>query len=113
MSGVDLLEVVADKVDETHIYYECPCCWTIQGGRVVNSPIRGYGFYKSARPTIHKHGSGGSWKNRIEYRGTHCNYSRGDSVKIIINDTTKKPVIPVMMNKKQKKDTNAFSLKFN
>ena len=112
MSEVDLLEVVADRVDETYIYYECPCCWTIQGGRVVKSPIRGYGFYKSARPTIHKHGSGGSWKNRIEYRGSHC-FHDNRQVKIIINDTTRKPVIPVMMNKKQKKDTNAFLLKFS
>jgi len=110
-----VIEVVAKSVDNIHIYYECPYCWTIQGGRCVGSAIKanGVGFYKSATPTLHKHGSGGNYQNRVEFRATHCNYSRGDSVQIHITDETKKPPIPVMMGKKSNKVNSNYTINFS
>ena len=79
-----MVEVFAHKIDKTHIYYECPFCSTIKGGRIVNNIEK---KYKSMHPTIHRHGSGGGLHNRRESRGSHCLYNKGD-VLIHINDST-------------------------
>ena len=107
------IEVDACEIDEHHIYYRCPSCYTIQGGRVVRSCFKGNGqFYRSAEHTIHKHGSAGNYDNRIEHRSSHCIYDKRP-VKIRITDETKKPVLPVIMNKKQgNHNPNAFVVSF-
>lgn len=77
---------VALKIDRTHIYYECPTCFTK--------------YKKDGTPTmksknvIHKHGSCGELHNRIEHRSHHhCwNFPKNtltySSCYIIINDDT-------------------------
>jgi len=113
---MERVKVVASKIDEKHIYYECPYCYTIQGGRVVKTCFKGNGgFYKSAKSTIHKHGSGGNLENRVEYRQVdNCLVNKGE-IEIHITDDTKKPVLPVLMNKKNYKgnDDNAFIVNFS
>jgi len=52
------LNVVATKVDETHIQFECPRC-----------------VYRK-KPVIHYHGSCGQFHNRVEHRVAHCDPSR-------------------------------------
>jgi len=113
---MERVKVVASKIDEKHIYYECPYCYTIQGGRVVKTCFKGNGKKKkSAKSTIHKHGSGGNLENRVEYRQVdNCLVNKGE-IEIHITDDTKKPVLPVLMNKKNYKgnDDNAFIVNFS
>jgi hypothetical protein len=52
------LNVVATKVDDIHIQFECPRC-----------------VYRN-RPVIHYHGSCGEFHNRVENRVAHCDQSR-------------------------------------
>ena len=87
-----MIEVTACKVDETFIYYECPFCYTLRNGRITDKPYNTYTnkIYKSAKPTIHRHGSNQNYKNRLERRGSHCTFNNSDLC-IIINDSTKKP----------------------
>ena len=99
-------QVYAIEVDYKYIYYECSTCWTIQGGRVIRSCFKGKqgDFFKSARPTIHKHGSDGIYDNRVVSRGNHCKYNNED-VEIVINDETIKPVLPILFEKNEKDKT--------
>jgi len=109
---MDTIKVIADKVDSTHIYYTCPFCFTIQGGRCVKSCFKKNGmYYRSAEPTIHRHGSGGNTENRKEHRGTHCPYDKRD-VEIHITDQTKKPLLPTIMKKNQHSNKGAFIVSF-
>ena len=65
------VRVIAKKIDEKNIYYDCPTCYTIHGGRVVGTCFKANGtFYKS------------SGKMEIE-----------------INDDTDKPPLPVLLSK--------------
>ena len=99
-------QVYAIEVDYTYIYYECPNCWTIQGGRVIRSIFKGKqgDFFKSASPTIHKHGSDGNFDNRVVKRGSHCKFNKED-IEIIIDDSTVKPVLPILFEKNEKDKT--------
>jgi hypothetical protein len=50
-----VLNVEATKIDDIHMYFECPRC-----------------VYRK-RPVIHFHGSSGQYHNRVEHRVGHCN----------------------------------------
>lgn len=106
--------VIASKVDKTHIFYECPFCYTIQGGRIVSSPFKKYGgFYRSARRTTHRHGSCGDISNRVETRTSHCIYNKRP-VKITISDDTQKPPLDLHFAKNKVTDTkDKYVVKFN
>lgn len=87
-----MIEVHSHKVDKTFIYYECPFCYTLRNGRITDKPYNNNTkkILTSAKPTIHRHGSNGFFKNRKEHRGSHCLINRED-VCIIIDDNTDKP----------------------
>jgi len=112
--GTENLIVYAYKIDDTHIYYRCPSCFTIQGGRCVKSCFKANGqFYRSAEPSVHRHGSAGNYENRVEHRGSHCPYDRR-SVEIYITDDTEKPLLPTIMKKSQHPhNEGAFIVNFN
>ena len=99
------VRVIAKKIDEKNIYYDCPTCYTIHGGRVVGTCFKANGtFYKSSRQTVHKHGNRtGTYENRIEHRGSHCLFleksSSNKKMEIEINDDTDKPPLPVLLSK--------------
>ena len=77
-----MIEVIAKKIDYTHIHYECPFCSTI-GKRQVDNKKK----YNTMKPTIHRHGSGGNTADRTEHRSSHCLYNKED-VLIIIDKST-------------------------
>lgn len=49
-----ILNVEATKIDEVHMYFQCPRC-----------------VYRKKAVT-HFHGSGGQYHNRVEHRCGHC-----------------------------------------
>lgn len=61
------LHVVATKVDRMHIEYRCPICHS-----------------------VHRNGSMGSTRNRVESRGSHCTVAKHD-VEIHVTDATLRP----------------------
>ena len=85
MNNSAIITVKSHKIDKIHLYYRCPFCATIRGGRQV--PISIKRKYKSAKNTEHFHGSGGDFSNRTEGRVSHCLFSSGN-VDIIIDDST-------------------------
>ncbi len=48
------LNVEATKIDDIHMYFECPRC-----------------VYRK-KPVVHLHGSDGQYDNRVEHRCGHC-----------------------------------------
>jgi len=88
------LNVYATKLTINKIYYECPFCYTSSSGYSHNTNLTKNGkIIKSRKPTIHHHGNCASrssdpYKNRKTIRSSHCLYSDGRSVNIIINDAT-------------------------
>ena len=63
------LHVIATKVDRVHIEYHCPICHS-----------------------VHRHGSMGSTRNRVESRSSHCTKSEHPrDVNIHITDATLRP----------------------
>ena len=86
----DYIVVKAKKIDNVHIYYECPFCWTIRNGKIKDSNFnrKTKKLYMSAKPTIHRHGSGGDKHNRYETRVSHCSVNNNKEIKIIIDEET-------------------------
>ncbi len=77
-----LKEIVASKINKTHIFIKCPYCFSKY--KKNGEP------YKSSKNIIHLHGSCGDLSNRVEHRSHHsnrCNHNNFDW-KIIINDDT-------------------------
>jgi hypothetical protein len=75
--------VKASKIDNIHIYYECPYCWSKY--KKNGEP------YKTAKRITHQHGSCNDFSNRTESRISHCyEPNKSHTVKIIIDDSTKK-----------------------
>lgn len=81
--------VYCTKLTETSISFECPYCWVNKTGTRFNSEYFKNGSLSSRVPGIHNHGSNSNYKNRIEPRGSHCPFYKGN-FDIIINDNTKK-----------------------
>lgn len=88
------LIVFAKKLTQYKIYYECPTCFTGRNGNVYNTNLNKSGkVIASRKPTIHHHGnengrSPDPYKNRKTSRCSHCQFSDGREVQIIINDDT-------------------------
>ena len=84
--------VKACNINKKQFIYECPSCWVLKNGKVVDSPInkKTKKMYVSAKPGKHCHGSDGDFKNRIEHRISHCQFELTKGVYIEINDDTKK-----------------------
>lgn len=77
--------VEAEYINKYQFSYECPFCFKLRNGRIVDNRSK----YKSAKPTLHLHGSGGELHNRIEHRVNHCSYNK-QNVIIHITDNTKR-----------------------
>ena len=76
-----MIDIIAQSIDKIHIKFECPFCY--------NKYKKDGTPYKRAKRLIHKHGSGGNLKNRVEHRGAHCDYERNNkSFNIHITDKT-------------------------
>lgn len=88
----DFVMYHAFKVDRTHIYYRCADCFKTKTGRIINSPFKKNGKpYKFLEANIHRHGSGGDWKTRVEDRCPHGDVCLNKkSVKIVIDHRTEK-----------------------
>lgn len=84
--------VKAKKINKTQFTYECPFCWKISSGKIVESPFnkKTKRLYTTAKPGVHYHGSGGDLSNRIEHRITHCLINNEKDVYIEIDDNTKR-----------------------
>ncbi len=84
--------VQATLVDRIHIHYECPFCWKLKNGRIVDNPFnkKTKRLYMSATPNKHFHGSAGDLSNRTEHRLSHCLVNSEKGVFIVINENTKK-----------------------
>jgi len=87
-----MVDVIAYEIDEKHIRYKCPFCYTLSSGRITDKAYnpRTFTLYKSAKPNIHTHGSCGELHNRIETRSSHCTFNN-EQVNIHITDETKRP----------------------
>ena len=87
----DHIVVRASEIDNVHITYKCPFCYTIRNGRTLSSPIckKTGRVYTSAKSGEHRHGSGRDLSPRIEYRSSHCRVRCDKEIKIIIDEKTK------------------------
>ncbi len=84
--------VEAKTINPIHFTYDCPYCYRIRSGRLVDSPFckRTKRLLSSAVPTRHFHGSGGDLSNRIEHRVSHCTVNDDKGVFIKITNKTKR-----------------------
>tara|TARA_R100000805_G_C3610319_1_gene110906 strand:+ start:582 stop:890 length:309 start_codon:yes stop_codon:yes gene_type:complete len=81
------------KMNNTHMYYRCPYCWTIpSSGRVISSPYKKNGErYKSAVPTLHYHGNP-QFKMGSYHKISHCEFNK-KCVRIVVDENTKKELV--------------------
>jgi hypothetical protein len=87
--------VKAHKMDNIHIYYECPYCWSKY--KKNGEPT------KTAKRITHQHGSDNDYSNRTENRISHCyEPNKSYAVNIIIDDTTKKVDDPLLRKRFEK-----------
>jgi len=86
------ITVEATTINEISFQYNCPYCWRLQNGRIVDNPFnkRTKRLYASAKPNIHYHGSSGNLNNRKEHRSSHCIVNSKKNVIIEINENTKR-----------------------
>lgn len=93
-------DVVAERLTNEHIIYQCPYCWTKY--KKDGTP------YKTAKRMYHMHGNAThSGENRIEERAHHvCDHEQGkapQNVRIHITDQTLKLIPPVLKFKKRER----------
>ena len=94
-----MVKVNCLRIDDVHLYYECPFCWKTRAG-VKGTKLRIDGQpYSSAKPNIHKHGSmGGKVETGIERRSSHCLYN-DEEVEIVIGyQTPRQTPIPITVH---------------
>jgi len=80
---MSFVDVVASKIDNIHLYFECPYCRTSYN---KNGTPR-----HNSKPVIHYHGSDNDLSNRIEFRSPHCtkkNLNTDFNFRILIDDST-------------------------
>ena len=82
--------VNAYLITKFHVYYECPYCLTIRTGRHIENTEENRKKYKSAKPTVHTHGSEGKFHNRIIERITHCRINTKMHPLVNVTDSTKR-----------------------
>lgn len=58
------IHVIAEEIDNLDIKFTCPFCYTRY--KKDGTPT------KNAKNSIHTHGSGNNFNNRVEYRTPHC-----------------------------------------
>ncbi len=78
------------RIDRIHFTYDCPFCWKLRNGRIVDSPFNQTTkrLYMSAKPNQHYHGSDNDFRNREEHRISHCTINHEKGVYIVIDDDT-------------------------
>jgi len=88
----DNIKVEALTIGKTYLTYQCPYCWRLRNGRLLDSNIdkKTKRIYTSAKRNIHYHGSSGDLSNRTEHRLSHCLVNSEKGVYIEINDNTKR-----------------------
>jgi hypothetical protein len=94
-----MVKVNCLKIDDVHLYYECPFCWKTRAG-IKGTNIRPNGeVYCSAKPNIHKHGSmSGKIENGTAKRSSHCLHNN-EEVEIVIDyHTPRKTPIPITVH---------------
>jgi len=87
------------KMTRVHISYDCPFCYTLKKnnrtgyGRVISRDEQVRNNYKSAKPTVHHHGTASNYKNGLRTGpSSHCEFDKSNITMIIDDDTEK--IIP-------------------
>tara|TARA_R110000782_G_scaffold170297_2_gene262066 strand:+ start:5799 stop:6122 length:324 start_codon:yes stop_codon:yes gene_type:complete len=84
------------KMTRVHIYYDCPFCYTLKKNnrtgyrRVISRDEQVRKNYKSAKPTVHHHGTANNYNNGL--RGgtcSHCQFDKSDVIMVIDDNTIK------------------------
>lgn len=93
MGGYFEILLHCKKMTRVHISYECPFCYTLKSKRDISRDEQVRNNYKSAKPTIHRHGTAGEYQNGIRLsRFSHCRFDK-TFVKLLVDDDTEK-IIP-------------------
>lgn len=82
----EVLYVIASKINSTHFFYNCPCCY--EKYNKDGSPR------KNGRHLVHQHGSNDNLYDRIEHRSSHCKNPLYKNVNITINGQTEREFKP-------------------
>ena len=81
------------KMTRVHISYDCPFCYTLKSKRVISRDEQVRNNYKSAKPTVHHHGTASNYKNGLRTGpSSHCEFDKSN-ITMIIDDYTEK-IIP-------------------
>lgn len=84
MSDDEEIVVHCDMIDQSHMCFTCPMCFTKYNKNGMPS-LRG-------KSQVHRHGSSNDLSDRIEHRLPHCvlpnNKPRNYSFKIVIDKNT-------------------------
>ena len=78
------------KMTRVHISYDCPFCYTLNSRRVISKSEQLEKKYKSAKPTVHRHGTARNYNNGL--RGgtcSHCEFNKCDVIMVIDDNTIK------------------------
>ena len=78
------------KMTRVHISYDCPFCYTLNSRRVISKDEQVRNNYKSAKPTVHHHGTANNYKNGLRSGPiSHCQFDKCDVIMVIDDNTIK------------------------
>ncbi len=81
------------KMTRVHISYDCPFCFTLNSRRVISRDEQVRRNYRSAKPTVHHHGTANNYKNGLRSGpSSHCQFDKSN-ITMVIDDNTEK-IIP-------------------
>ena len=94
-----MVKVECLKIDDVHIYYECPFCWVTSAGVKGTNKKKNGNPYANSKSNIHRHGSiGGKIQQGIASRTSHCYFNR-EPVEIVIRyNTPRQTPIPITLH---------------